>query len=367
MIIILLMMALSAWYIPSRVKKCLNLSRIWPWRLAIFLFLAGYIVLLMFGAYTSTNILAAAVCNIYGLAFIFYVGFLFCLAIAHLLNPLIKKTPGKILVTAAVILSLGYVVYGFVQAQNFTVTRYELPVKGLEEKVDIIHISDLHLGAQRGQAYLNKVIQSVNENKPDIILFNGDLVDSNIALTPTLFALFGNLSGEAYFTTGNHEYYIDTNRALELIEEAGLKILRNEMVETHGLQLIGLEYMNADRHTYDGHMVNDLTIEEELPKIIRDRHKPALVMHHSPVGLEYVIQGGADIMLSGHTHGGQLFPGTLLAWLRFPLLKGLYEIDGTRFLVSQGAGTFGPWMRAGTFNEIQFIRLVPEAGQALTD
>ena len=176
-----------------------------------------------------------------------------------------------------------------------------------------------------------------------------------------------SLSGEAYFTTGNHEYYIDTNRALELIEEAGLKILRNEMVETHGLQLIGLEYMNADRHTYDGHMVNDLTIEEELPKIIRDRHKPALVMNHSPVGLEYVIQGGADIMLSGHTHGGQLFPGTLLAWLRFPLLKGLYEIDGTRFLVSQGAGTFGPWMRAGTFNEIQFIRLVPEAGQALTD
>ena len=77
------------------------------------------------------------------------------------------------------------------------------------------------------------------------------------------------------------------------------------------------------------------------------------------MGLKYVSEGKINVMLAGHTHGGQLFPGNILAALRFPMYKGQYQTGGTTLLVSQGAGTFGPWMRLGTFNELQFVTLVP--------
>lgn len=156
-------------------------------------------------------------------------------------------------------------------------------------------------------------------------MYNGDLVDSNIALDPELFSLFKTVQAEQYFTTGNHEYYVDTDRALELIADAGIRVLRSEMLETHGIQLIGMEYMNADRETYDAHVVNTLTLQEELPKIARDTSKPTVLVHHSPVGIRYVAEENMDVMLSGHTHGGQFFPGTVLIRFRFPIYRGVIK------------------------------------------
>jgi predicted MPP superfamily phosphohydrolase len=312
------------------------------------------------GLYTSTNEVAAVVSNIYGLAFILYVYFLFILLISHFFHPWLKMFSGKKIAFGVFILSFFLVSFGFFQAQSFKITTWNIPIKGLEKEITIVNIPDLHLGAQRRDGYLKDVISAVNGLNPDLVLVNGDLVDSNIALTDELFSHFKMLKGEKYFTTGNHEYYINTARALELVTGVGFKFLQNEMILTHGLQLIGLLYMNGDLKSNDSHRVNDLTIEEELPKIFRDTSLPTLLMHHSPVGLEYVIKGKVDLMLSGHTHGGQIFPGTFLSRLRFPLNKGFYQQENTSFLVSQGAGTFGPWMRLGTFNEIQFIKLLPK-------
>jgi len=118
-----------------------------------------------------------------------------------------------------------------------------------------------------------------------------------------------------------------------------------------------LDYMNADENSFDMHAVNRLTIKEELPKIPLSKNLPVVLMHHSPVGLEYVSRAGVDLMLSGHTHAGQIFPATLLTPFLFPLNKGLHRQDDTTFFVSQGAGTYGPRMRLGSANEINLIRL----------
>ncbi|WP_293956653.1 MULTISPECIES: metallophosphoesterase [unclassified Sphingobacterium] len=283
----------------------------------------------------------------------------FFLLLTHPLQ-LLKRLPKRPIGIIGISLSAILVAWGFVNALSFTTTYHHLPVTGLDRAVKIIHLPDIHLGTQRGEAYLKKILQVIEEEKPDIVLYNGDLVDSDIALKPELFNLFKTVEAEQYFTTGNHEFYMDTDKALKLIEDAGIKIVRSEMIETHDIQLIGLEYMNADRETYDAHIVNDLTIKEELPKIVRDNNKPTVVVHHSPVGMQYVADGGADLMLSGHTHAGQFFPGTAIIRYRFPLSKGQHQIDETTLLVSQGAGTFGPWMRLGTFNEVQVINLVPK-------
>ena len=119
--------------------------------------------------------------------------------------------------------------------------------------------------------------------------------------------------------------------------------------------------MNADRMTHDAHIVNDLAMEDELPQIQRSADRPTILVHHSPVGLQYVQRGKIDAMFSGHTYGGQVFPGTVLIGLRFLMHTGRHQEGDTTLLVSQGAGTFGPWMRPGTFNEPQFVTLVPAA------
>jgi predicted MPP superfamily phosphohydrolase len=260
---------------------------------------------------------------------------------------------------ALVSLAALVVAFAFLSARRLSFTETTIAVEGLAAPVSIVHAPDLHLGAQRGAAWLARTVAAINGLKPDLVIYNGDLADSDLALTEGLFALFKGVQAPQYYTTGNHEFYINTELCLSLARGAGLKILRNQVAEAFGLQLAGLEYMSADKATYDPHMVNDLTIEEELPKLPLDRSRPILLIHHSPAGLAYVEKAGADVMLSGHTHGGQVFPGTILIRERFPYFKGLHRVGGTTLLVSQGAGTFGPWARLGSFNEIQLVRLVP--------
>ncbi|MDR1658089.1 MAG: metallophosphoesterase [Deltaproteobacteria bacterium] len=358
-ILILIILAASAFYTPWRLKTLLGLKKIWLAQGLTFIFLAGFIATLMTGVYVTSSI-GALLYNVFGLFLMAQSYLLFVLVFAHFFHkPLTRLIPGKILGRLFLLLTVALVVYGFVQAQSFTVTHFEIKVQNLSRPVTVMHIPDLHLGSQRGAGYLTKVLTEIEKYSPDIVIYNGDLADNNLILREEIFNLFKTVKAEQYYTTGNHEYYIDTDKVLALARGAGLKVLRSEMVQTHGLQLIGLEYMNADKAASDPHQVNNLTIEEELPKILRSRSRPTLLAHHSPVGLEYVKEGDIDVMLSGHTHGGQVFPGTLFIQLRFPYSKGLFNLGRTTLLVSQGAGTFGPWMRLGTFNEIQVVKLVP--------
>jgi predicted MPP superfamily phosphohydrolase len=357
----LALLLFSAWYVPFRLKRLCGLGRAWPLSAAVLLLSAGFCVMLFKSLYASANPALAAAFIALGFFLIFQAYLFSYLLAAHLVSPLLRKIPGRVLAAAGVLICLGLLILGFVQARSFTVTSHEIKVRGLARPLSLMHVSDLHLGAQRGEGYLKKLLETVERCQPDVVIYNGDLVDSDIARTPEIFSLFGSVTAEQYFTLGNHEYRIDTEKALELIAGAGIRVLRNEMVETRGIQLIGLDYMNADRTTLDSHKVNNLTIEEELPKIARDGERPSVLAHHSPAGLNHVAGGNIDVMLSGHTHGGQLFPGTILIKFRFPLNKGRHQVGGTTLLISQGAGTFGPWMRLGTFNEIQFVKLMPDS------
>ncbi|MDR2259446.1 MAG: metallophosphoesterase [Azoarcus sp.] len=354
-----MLMAVSVWYVPFRLKNLLGLRRRWPLAVFTAAVLGGYMLLLHTGIYVLDNIAIAWIYNALGLLFVFVIYLFFLLAATHPLTALVKRIPKRPLGIGGIVVSAFFVALGFINAQSFVVTHHDIAVNNLAQPVRIVHIPDIHLGAQRGEAYLNRILDAIDEQKPDMVLYNGDLIDSNIALKPGLFSLFRRVRAEQYFTTGNHEYYMDTGGALQLIADAGIRILRSEMIETHGVQLIGMEYMNADRETRDAHMVNTLTIQEELPRIAREDGKPSVLAHHSPVGMKYAAEGNIDLMLSGHTHGGQFFPGTALVKYRFPMYRGRYRIGGVTLLVSQGAGTFGPWMRLGARNEVQVVNLIP--------
>lgn len=353
------LMAFSVWYVPFRLKSLLGLKRGWPLALLSVAVLGGYMIILYRGIYTQDNATVAAIYNALGLLFVFFIYLFFLMVLTQPLALLGDRIAKRWVGVGGLAVSAFFVALGFFNAQSFAITHHDVQVKNLDQAVKIVHVPDIHLGTQRGTDYLSKILAVIEEQKPDLVLYNGDLVDSNIALKSELFSLFESVKAEQYFTTGNHEYYMDTDKALQLIADSGIRILRSELVETHGIQLIGMEYMNADRETYDAHVVNTLTMQEELPRIERNGEKPSVLVHHSPVGMRYAAQGNIDVMLAGHTHGGQFFPGTALVKYRFPMHSGRHQIDDLTLLVSQGAGTFGPWMRLGTRSEVQVVNLIP--------
>ncbi|EIW8473881.1 hypothetical protein DV720_26720 [Klebsiella pneumoniae] len=169
-----------------------------------------------------------------------------------------------------------------------------------------------------------------------------------------------NFAAPVYYTGGNHEQYVNEQLSEVLISATGVRVLRNETVMTRGIQLTGLRYMKADDETLDLHPSDDKdTIKSVLKNISIDTGLPAVFVHHSPVGVKYLSDKGASLVLSGHTHGGQVFPGTLLAPFFFAFNRGLEHYGNTQVFVSQGAGTYLAPLRLGSRNEINLIRLVP--------
>jgi predicted MPP superfamily phosphohydrolase len=360
-IICLIIVLFSIYYVAARQKKLLERKRInWVYIVFFTLVVVGYIYLMLSRTYLSNSIFVAALYNLLGFLFVLHIYFFFALLLTHPFSKFITGKKGKAVNTVCFLVALAVVSWGVYHSYSLNVTETVVKVKGLKAPLTIMHAPDLHLGPSRGAAFLKEVMTLITAYDPDVVIYNGDIADGNISLTPEIFSFFTSIDVPQFFTTGNHEFYVDTNRELELIRRAGIRILRNESVVMGGVNLVGLEYMNADKDSNDAHRVNDLTIEEELPKIERNPLYPSILIHHSPVGMEYVIKEKIPVMLTGHTHGGQFFPGTLLIRCWFPKYKGRYDYDGLTLLVSQGAGTFGPPVRLGTFSEIQFITLEPD-------
>jgi predicted MPP superfamily phosphohydrolase len=354
-VFVLGLLVCSMWYVPFRFSRLLGLGRTWPLYFAEALNMALFLVSMGFQG-VVTNSMLTIVANTTGVLFALHINLIMLFLLLDILR-LVIHPPARLTAWLVVCVAIVATAGGAWKASHFEVTTTEIPIVGLEKDVTLMHISDVHIGPHRGSAYLERIVGETNRLQPDLVLINGDLVDAKSALEPGFLSALGRLEAPAYFTTGNHESYVDTERTLEIISSYGVRVLRNEIVETHGFQLVGLDYMKADENTFDMHVVNKLTIKEELPKIPFTKGKPVVLMHHSPVGLEYVSARGVSLMLSGHTHAGQMFPGTWLAPLIFPLNNGLHKRQGTYFFVSQGAGTYMMRLRLGSSNEINLIHL----------
>lgn len=356
--VVLLALIASAWYVALRLAALLGVERTRflsvTWAIITALASAGGFMLA-----TSPSPLVGALYIASGLVFIAHLYLCFALLILHGVHRFFRLN-NYVQAWGAITVALGFTALGVWQSGRLAVETREVPVAGLDHALTVMHISDVHLGHHRGRAFLGRVVDETNRRHPDLVLITGDLVDGNIALDSHVLEPLTAFNAPVYFVTGNHESYVDTDRALALIAEQGVRILHNERVDVHGIQIVGLDYMNADEDTFDMHPVGDRTIREELPRIPVADDRPLLVMHHSPVGLEYVADRGTALMLAGHTHAGQVFPGTVFAPLIFRLNQGLYDYEGMQVFVSQGAGTLGPRMRLGSANTIHALRLVPQ-------
>lgn len=349
----------SIWYVAFRLSVLFGTKRRWLLRVGV----AVTVVCAMaaaFGAAGSASATVGAINVLGGYVLIFYFFLLLALLGLHAVQ-LKWKPPLTWSGVAALLLAFAVTGAGALWANFFTVKETEIRIPGLGRELVMMQISDVHLGHHRGQAYLARIVAETNRCGPDIVLITGDLIDSKAAFEPGVLAPLADLAAPAYFVGGNHEKYVAEGRAFDLIARHGVRVLRNEVVETHGIQLAGLDYMNADENAFDMHPSDDKrTIKSVLATLPMRRDLPTVLMHHSPVGVRYVEAKGVNLMLSGHTHAGQVFPFTLLTALMFPFNSGLWREGGASVFVSQGAGTFTTRVRLGTSNEINLLRLKPE-------
>jgi len=194
-------------------------------------------------------------------------------------------------------------IYAMINARILHIATIDIPAT---VNMDIVQLSDIHLGSV-GSEFLARVVEKTNSLNPDVVVITGDLVTK-------------------------------------------VRTLRNESADFDGLQIIGID----DRDDQN-------QVANQLRNIEIDPAKFAVLLYHRPEGLDAASEAGVDLMLTGHTHGGQIFPFNFYVRRYFRYMKGLYRHENSYLYVSAGTGTWGPRMRLGSKSEITLIKLHPPA------
>lgn len=262
---------------------------------------------------------------------------------------------------AALSLVLMVSLYGIINSWVIQVTKKNIEIRNLSKEIRAVHVSDIHLGHFRGKKFLQRIVDKTNNHNPDLVFITGDLFDGRINLSKETLQPLTQLKAPVYFTEGNHDKYSGVQTIKAYLRELGINVLENEITNWNGIQVIGLNHMRADNTAFNIHISeNGTTIKSVLENLRVNKSKPAIMLHHSPEGIQYASENGVDLYLAGHTHAGQLFPVKYIADLIFDFNKGWHRYNGTQLFVSQGVGTFGPPMRVGTKSEIVLLTLKPQ-------
>jgi len=219
----------------------------------------------------------------------------------------------------------------------------------------IVQVSDIHIGDVLGKPFLEDMVRRCNALRPDLVAVTGDLVDGKVSQLGTTVAALQGLRSRwgTYFVTGNHEYYSGDLEWCAALERMGLTVLRNRTVTLRDgdarLDLVGVDdygEKNRPRGWDLGEAVDG-----------RDPEHAAVLLAHQPRGVEEAMDRGMGLQLSGHTHGGQLFPMTGLVAALWRYSSGLYRVGDGHVYVHRGTGFWGPPMRIGSPPEIAAITL----------
>lgn len=245
-------------------------------------------------------------------------------------------------------------VYGLWNAQRPQLVRLTLPLADLPpawQGKTVVHLSDIHLGAIYGPAFGRRLVSQTNEVKPAAVFITGDYFDGVDGRLAELGAVAAGFVAErgVYFVTGNHEAYLGADKAAAALGQAGVRHLANEAVVIDGLRLIGLDYPAVDQAPDLG---------RALASLAGDGIRPSILLYHEPRKIEQLSRLGVDLMLSGHTHRGQLWPFNHIV----DRIYGVYAHGLNRFgdllaYTSAGVGTWGPPLRLGNRPEVIAITL----------
>jgi len=223
----------------------------------------------------------------------------------------------------------------------------------------IAQLSDMHVGPLLGESYVRRTVAETLRTKPDLIVITGDLVDGSVdGLRRSIDPLFGlRARYGVYFVTGNHEYYSGAKDWIEYLSARGIRVLQNERISI-GDRGASFDLLGIPDHSARGFEA------PHAPDFARawagrDPERESILLAHQPRQIHVTRDHDLGLQLSGHTHGGQLWPFGALVMLAQPYLHGLHTHSGrTQIYVSRGVGTWGPPMRVGNPAEIPDIILI---------
>lgn len=217
----------------------------------------------------------------------------------------------------------------------------------------IIQLSDLHLTKRVNVGYLKTLVRKINEQKPDLIVFTGDILQTKALQVKEQIEVFKELEAKAYFVTGNHDIVYGAKELQAIMNESNIVCLDNEIVKVQikdfELQLIGL----SDRYSFFRGIKRP--IKELFSKL--DPNLPTILLAHQPKDVEHIGSHRIDVQLSGHTHGGQIYPFSILVKLFQPYFSGLYMYKKTVLYVSNGVGYWGLNVRYKAQSEVAVLTI----------
>lgn len=364
------------YYVWARLVRDTSLPE--PWRRAATLALAFMAVLLVASLVLRRVSTAAWVDWVTAIG-LTWGGVLFLLFSATLVGDLVKLALGAAQRTAfaadparrefltrtvaavAAVGAGGISLWGIGSAVSKTaVKRVSVALDKLSAALDgytIVQFSDVHVGsATIGKEFMRDLVARTNALEPDMVVITGDLVDGSTEELGDAVRELGKLRTKdgVFFVTGNHEYYSGANEWIGLLSSIGVRVLRNERVRIRGeegFDLGGVDDWTASQFYSDhGH---------DLARVVegRDATKALVLLAHQPKAIGEAAERGVDLQLSGHTHGGQIFPFNFLVKLQQPFVAGLDRLGATQIYVSRGTGYWGPPMRVGAPAEITHIEL----------
>ncbi|HTP67399.1 MAG TPA: metallophosphoesterase [Dongiaceae bacterium] len=242
--------------------------------------------------------------------------------------------------------------YGILNAARIRVNRVTVKLPGLPASWRgraAALVTDTHLGHIIGSRFLRRLVSTLRQLRPDVVFVSGDMFDGTVVDYNRLAAPWKSLAPRfgSYFVTGNHDEFSDPTNYLNAIRSSGIHVLDNETVNLDGLQVLGVPYHDS---------ANPRRFQSVLQNAQLDPDRASVLLTHVPHSLPIVEEQGIKLQLSGHTHGGQIFPFTWFTSRIFgEFTYGLQRFGDLLVYTSSGAGTWGPPMRVGTTPEIVLI------------
>jgi len=263
---------------------------------------------------------------------------------------------------AAILFGIALVatVYGLVNAQWIRVSRVTVRLRhlpGVWQGRTAALVTDLHLGPLFGAGFLRRVIARLRFLRPDAVFIGGDMFDGSTFGADQLVAPWREFSTPQgiYYVTGNHDEFVERSIFLDAVKRTGVQVLNNEKTTVDGLQIVGI---------HDSEAENPDELRSILRQVAIDRLRPSVLVAHRPVNLSVAEEEGISLQLSGHTHGGQIWPWNLLVsriYGRFA--HGLSRLGNLQLYTSNGVGAWGPPLRVGTKSEIVLIQFEKDLEQ----
>ncbi|MGZ6201118.1 MAG: metallophosphoesterase [Thermodesulfobacteriota bacterium] len=346
---------LGHWFLYRTLVRFLGVTH--PGKILMLRLILGLLsvslVLTSFLAFRYSNLLVRGLYTMaaswLGLLYLFILASVLCWTFYGLTKLFHVPLNEKILIGVLMSIALLASIYGFINSGMIRITRVNLPLPHCPDQwkgKTAVWVSDTHLGPVRNYGFAQHLAARIESMHPDILFIGGDLYDGEAVDLDRVIEPFSRISPHfgTYFVTGNHEEFGDNTRYLEAIRRAGIRVLYNEKVDLDGLQIIGVDY--RDSRSED-------QFRAILEKIDIDHRMPSILLKHAPLNLQVCRQRGISVLLSGHTHQGQVF---LFRFITAKVYRGydygLKWFGNLLVYTSSGAGTWGPPMRIDTKPEI---------------